>query len=396
MTMKCQPVFIIHYHEIALKGRNRDFFERKLIKNIRRSLVIAGRFKVERDYGRILVIPGQEADLNLAQEMLAKVFGLAYFTPGYISHVDLDLGKKIIKPLGEEILPLILENTFSSFKVDVKRSNKEFVLKSPEIERELGGYLKEHLTEDKKVKLKEPELTVYLEITHKYILFYFDKIPGQGGLPAGTGGRAVCLLSSGFDSPVAAWKMAKRGVRVDFIHFHSYPYTNKASQANVKKLVKILNQYQYEGRLFNSAFGKFQKKVVALAPGELRVVLYRRLMLRVAERLAKKLGAKALITGDSLGQVASQTLENIQVISQAVNLPILRPLIGEDKQEIINLADQIGTHQISSQPYEDCCSMFVPQHPETKAKLEEVEAVEKTMEVEKLVTEIFKGIEAVK
>ncbi len=276
-----------------------------------------------------------------------------------------------------------------------KRSDKEFKLSSPEVSRTIGEVVFEGFGKKRKVSLKNPELTIYIELTDRENLVYLDKIKGTGGLPAGVSGKVLCLLSSGFDSPVAAYQLAKRGASVNFLHFHSYPYTDKASQENVKKIVKVLNEYQYNGRLFSAAFGEFQKQVVGNAPAKLRVILYRRMMMRVAEKFALSIKAKALVTGDSLGQVASQTLDNMTAVSASVGMAILRPLVGYDKEDIINMAGQIGTKDISSTPYEDCCSMFVPAHPETKAKMDEVLKAEANMDIEKLLKDIFTNIEEV-
>ncbi|MFA5358924.1 MAG: tRNA uracil 4-sulfurtransferase ThiI [Patescibacteria group bacterium] len=387
-----RQAFIIHYNEIALKGGNRDYFEKKLITNIKRSLTEVGDVKIKKLYGRILVLFGGEINGEVIARKLSQIFGIANYGSVFISDVSLKLGKDVIEPLAKEIIILIKDKQFENFAVTVKRGDKKFPLHSPQVEKEIGGYIYEQMQREKRVKLKNPELEIFIEIVEKDIFIYFDKISGAGGLPAGSSGRGLCLISSGFDSPVAAYKMARRGVIVDFLHFHSYPHTSRASLDNVKRIVEVLNSYQYDGRLFTSAFGDFQKKVVMSAPAKLRVVLYRRMMLRVAQELARKLKIKILITGDSVGQVASQTIDNITAVSAAVDMPILRPLCGDDKQDIVNLAVKIGTHDISAQPYDDCCSMFVPPNPETHARIAEVEAAEKGLEIEKLTKDIVDNI----
>jgi len=287
------------------------------------------------------------------------------------------------------------ENKFKTFKIKTKRLNKSYSLNSPEINRKIGEYLLEN-TLNLKVKMKDQEYTLYLDILEKdKALIYSEKIKGPGGLPTGTAGNVISLVSSGFDSPVASYQIMKRGARIIFVHFHSYPQTNKASLNNVKKIVKILNQYQFKSILYLVPFLNIQKEIHLKCSPALKIILYRRLMIRMAEILAKKEGAKALVTGESLGQVASQTLENIQAINEASSLPILRPLVGTDKEDIINQARIIGTFEISSAPYEDCCSLFVPKHPETKAKLSDVLNEEKKIDLNEMINKALNKIEKI-
>ena len=244
--------------------------------------------------------------------------------------------------------------------------------------------------------MKDQEYTLYIDILdNNKAIIYSDKIKGQGGLPSGTSGKVISLISSGFDSPVASFQVMKRGAKALFVHFHSYPQTNKASLDNVGKIVKILNKYQYKSTLYLVPFLNIQKEIHLKCNQSLKVILYRRLMIRIAENIAHKERARALVTGESLGQVASQTIENIQAVNEVANLSILRPLIGTDKEDIIDMSKKIGTFDISSAPYEDCCSLFVPKHPETRARIEDVLEEEKKLDIEKIIDEVMKEIEKI-
>ncbi|HTN69625.1 MAG TPA: tRNA uracil 4-sulfurtransferase ThiI, partial [Methylomirabilota bacterium] len=264
-----------------------------------------------------------------------------------------------------------------------QRGDKTFPLTSPEINRQLGAVVKEK--SGARVDLSNPELTITVEILPRDAFFGFDKIPGAGGLPVGASGRLVSLISGGIDSPIAAYRMMQRGCRLVFVHFHSAPYLDKTSQEKVRRLVSMLTRHQFLSRLYLVPFGEIQRQIVAAVSRPLRVVLYRRMMMRIAEGVARREKAKALVTGESLGQVASQTLENMSVIQQAATLPILRPLVGMDKQEIIDQARRIGTFEISSIPDQDCCQLFVPKHPATKATLDEVEDAESKYDLNEMI-----------
>jgi thiamine biosynthesis protein ThiI len=283
----------------------------------------------------------------------------------------------------DELRARILESLngarFESFRIETQRGDKTFPLNSPEINRQLGAAVKQQ--SGARVDLSNPELTVTVEILPHDAFFGFEKISGAGGLPVGASGRLVALISGGIDSPVAAYRMMKRGCRLIFVHFHSAPYLDKTSQEKVRQLITLLTRHQFLSRLYLVPFGEIQRQIVTAVNRPLRVVLYRRMMLRIAEAIARKEKAKALVTGESLGQVASQTLENISVIQQAATLPILRPLVGMDKQEIIDQARRMGTFDISSIPDQDCCQLFVPKHPATKARFDEVEEAESRLEI---------------
>jgi len=378
---------LIHYHEISLKGRNRPFFERALLKNIKMSVPESAITRADILFGRIVVGLKGEADEKLIKESVRRVFGVANFSFAFALPSDFD-------KLAEQAPAILKDKNFKTFRVTAKRSDKNYPLTSQEINEKLGALIVEKL--GKKVNLEKPELNCFVEVVGDAAFLYFEKEKGLGGLPVGTAGKVLSLLSSGFDSPVASWQLMRRGCRVDFIHFHSYPQTSKESQENVWEIVKILNQYQFSSKLFLIPFLDIQKEIsVKSEDVSQRVVLYRRFMMRIAEQIARKENHGALVTGDSLGQVASQTLENIGVISQAIIIPIFRPLIGANKEDIINIARQIGTYEISARPYDDCCSLFLPEYPETRAKLEVILEIEKKLDEDKLISEAVGGMEVV-
>src|SRR3989344_4148477 len=304
------------------------------------------------------------------------------------------LGKHVLNKLNE-----FSDNKASSFKVQTVRSDKNFFLTSQDINEKLGKILQKKL--NIKVKLKNPDLTIFVEIPQKSkkvnnnnnVLFYFNKHQGTGGLPLETSGNVIGMLSGGIDSPVACFKIMRRGAKIIFLHFHSYPYTNKTSQKIAIKLAEKLALWNCARKIYFISLAEIQNYILINVPEKLRVILYRRSMLRIGNKLASEERADAIVTGDNLGQVASQTLENIRVIDNASELPIFRPLIGEDKQDIIKLAKNIGTYEISIEPHSDCCSVFVPKHPETKAKLSDVLAIEKKLKLKILEENAFKNLE---
>ena len=374
---------VVHYHEVGLKGKNRPFFEEKLKENIQKTLKGLPYYRVRRIYGRLLIELSEGSPWEEIKGRLRAVFGIAYLVQAWATELDLEKIK-------EGTWLLLKDKEFASFKIDTRRARKDFPLNSPEINREVGQYI---LTKSaRRVDLTQPDITCYLEIVENYAFIYFEKIKGPGGLPVSSGGKVAVLLSGGLDSPVAAYKMLKRGCRAIFIHFHSYPFTDRESQQKVKQIVEILSKYQFHSRLYLVPFADIQQRIIAIAPPSLRVILYRRYMLRIAQDIAAEERAMALVTGDSLGQVASQTLENICVISQAVQMPILRPLIGEDKEEIVSRAKEIGTYEISILPHQDCCSLFLPKQPETKARLGQVEEAEHLLEIDDAIAEAKNNI----
>jgi thiamine biosynthesis protein ThiI len=367
---------VVHYQEIALKGKNRPWFISKLVGNLRRATSDLDVRSVRALVGRIELMLGPEATYLQVAERLGRVFGIANFSRAARTPLDIEgIAAAINRDLRDVDTP--------SFRVSVRRADKRFPMQSPEIEREVGGRIK--LARGWKVDLSNPALTIRVEIMKDEAFYSFGRDAGPGGLPSGASGKVTCLLSGGIDSPVAAWRMMKRGCTVHLVHFHSYPFLSRASQEKVREIAALLAKWQLSARLFLVAFGEIQRQVVLAVPASLRVVIYRRLMVRIADRIARRHGAGALVTGEVVGQVASQTLENLAVIASATSLPILRPLVGMDKEEIVQQAQRIGTYEISIVPDQDCCQLFTPKHPATKATPESVEEAERELPLEELV-----------
>jgi len=367
---------LIRYHEIALKKGNRAYFTELLKRNVISAVKDLGVKDIRSLPARLLLTLKSDIDQATVTERIGAVFGVANFSLVERTSRDMDA-------LRERILEALPGARFESFRIETQRGDKTFPLTSPEINRVLGAAVKER--SHARVDLENPAFTVFVEILPRDAFFGFNKIPGPGGLPVGASGRVVSLISGGIDSPVAAYRMMQRGCRLIFVHFHSAPYQDKTSQEKVRQLLKTLTRHQFNSRLFLIPFGEIQRQIVAAVSRPLRVVLYRRMMLRIAEAIARREKAKALVTGESLGQVASQTLENMAVIQQAATLPILRPLVGMDKQEIIDQARRIGTFDISAIPDQDCCQLFVPKHPATKAHSADVEKDEASFDVKELI-----------
>jgi thiamine biosynthesis protein ThiI len=351
-------------------------FVRRLGENLRAATAGLGVKEVRRLTGRLVMMLTPKASVAEIRRQVAHVPGVANFAFGYRTPLQLDT-------LEQAILQALAGHTFQSFRVQTKRGFKAFPLTSPEINRDVGHYLQQHLSAA--VNLETPELTVSIEILPHEALFYFDREAGPGGLPVGVSGTVACLLSGGIDSPVAAYRMLKRGCTAVFLHFHSYPILSRVSQEKVRDLVTLLTRYQFASRLLLIPFAPIQQQIVAEVTAPYRVVLYRRFMMRIAEALAHRVGAKALVTGESVGQVASQTLENLAAINEAVRLPILRPLIGMDKQEIVGQAIALGTYDISIIPDQDCCTLFVPHHPTVRADSEVIAQIEAKLDLQTLV-----------
>ncbi|HEY6998268.1 MAG TPA: tRNA uracil 4-sulfurtransferase ThiI [Candidatus Binatia bacterium] len=367
---------LIRYHEIALKKGNRRYFTELLKRNLLAAVKDFGPKEIRSLPARILVtFKNHPASADLI-ERISSVFGVANFS--LVKRVDRDLDA-----LRDHVLAALNGHSFESFRIETQRGDKTFPLASPEINRQLGAAVKEK--SGARVDLEDPEFTVTVEILPNDAFFGFNKIAGAGGLPVGSSGRVVGLISGGIDSPVAAYRLMQRGCRIIFVHFHSVPYQDRTSQEKVRQLVQRLTRHQFTSRLYLVPFGEIQRQIVATVARPLRVVLYRRMMLRIAATIARNDKAKALVTGESLGQVASQTLDNMAVIQQATRLPILRPLVGMDKQEIIDQARRIGTFGISSIPDQDCCQLFVPAHPATKARFTAVEEDEAKLAIPELV-----------
>lgn len=374
---------LIHYSEIALKGKNRIYFEEKLINNIILSFRENGiSAKAERLFGRILI---HTEDLKKSLNILKNIFGIAFFA-------EVEVAKEIEK----SITTILKDKKYETFAVRAKASLSNKNLNSNQMEIEYGNLIRTKF--NKKVDLTNPDLTVYIEaIDNKKFAIYTQKNPGLRGLPTGSSGKALALLSGGIDSPVASFKAMSRGLSVDYIHFHSYPQTNKQSLEKVKQLATILKKYHPQpNALYFVPILEAQKDFLNSTDNKYLVLLYRRLMLKIAQELAKKCHFQALITGDSLGQVASQTIENIAVQNSALEMPILRPLITQDKEDIIKLAKKIGTYELSIQPHQDCCSLFVPKHPTTKAKIEDIIKQEANIDINNHLKKSLEKMEAVK
>ena len=341
---------IAHYQEIALKGKNRPWFLQRLIRNLRVVLSDLDLRAVRTPMGRLEIVLGRESDWPEASDRLSRVFGLANFSLARHAPLDVEgIAAAVVQHLPAETVP--------SFRVSVRRADKSFPVLSPEVERVIGRRVQD--ARGWPVDLSHPALVIGVEIVPERAFYHYGKVPGPGGLPVGTAGKVAVLLSGGIDSPVAAWRLMKRGCHATLVHFHGYP--------------------------FEDAFGELQRQITLSVPGPLRVVIYRRLMLRIAERIAQSVGAQALVTGEVVGQVASQTLENISVIGAAASLPILRPLVGMDKEEITAEAQRLSTYAISIVPDEDCCTLFTPRHPATRAKRAQIEDAEQSLTLEEMV-----------
>ena len=376
LRVKTLQSVIIHYQEIALKGQNRPWFIKRLTQNLRDVLCDLDIFQVRVLMGRIEIILGPRSDWKEVRERIGRLFGIANFSRARMADRD-------IEELTKAILNDLVDRNVASFRVTARRADKSYQITSPDIEKYIGGSIKAN--RGWKVDLTNPELVVRIEILPQQAFYSFDRYPGQGGLPSGSSGRVVCLLSGGIDSPVAAYRLMKRGCRVRFVHFHSYPILSRASQDKVREIVSHLTKYQLTSCLYLVSFGEIQRQIVLSAPSSLRILIYRRLMMRIAEKFAEKFKAGALVTGEAVGQVASQTLENLAVINKVVSLPILQPLIGSDKEEISSEAKALGTYAISIIPDQDCCQLFTPRHPATRARLSYIEKAESELPINEMI-----------
>ena len=380
---------IVHYQEIALKGRNRPWFVERLVRNLRDVTADLDVVRVRALMGRIELALGPAADWDAIRERVGRIFGIANFARARRTERVLDeMAAAIVGDLGNGAGTAVSGGEAGAgaavrFRVRASRADKAYPYTSPEIEREIGGRIKEAC--GWQVDLRQPDVDVRVEVLGDCAYYSLERHSGAGGLPSGVSGHAMCLLSGGIDSPVAAYRIMRRGCRVRFIHFHAYPILSSASQEKVREIAVLLTRYQLSSRLYVVSFGEVQQRVVVSAPPPLRVVLYRRLMMRIAERLARRVGAQALVTGDSVGQVASQTLENLAVIGEVVTLPVLRPLIGFDKDEIVREARTLGTYATSIIPDQDCCTLFTPKNPAIRARRDEVERAEAALPIAEMV-----------
>ncbi len=374
---------LVHYSEVALKGKNRSWFIHRLVRNLHAALAGLHVKEVRTHVGRIEIVLGQDRTLAEVKTRLSRVFGIANFSEAV--HVPRDF-EGMAAAIVDRLPP---KESAQSFRVHVRRADPKFTTPSPELARDLGS--KVWHARGWKVDLDRADLVISVEIAPGVAYCYIGREAGPGGLPTGTAGRVVALLSGGIDSPVAAWRMMKRGLHVTFVHFHSAPFLSAASQEKVRRLAEVLTRYQLQSRLYLVPFGELQRQVTLSVPGDLRVIVYRRLMLRIAQRIARDVHARALVTGDVIGQVASQTLDNMTVIDRASHMTILRPLVGMDKEEIITQAQQLGTFEISIIPDQDSCTLFTPRHPETHARPAVVDGVELTLPLNDMVMAAVKG-----
>ena len=373
---------VVRYHEIALKGGNRQRFVARLVSNLRAATAGLGVLRAQSLPGRVVMWMAADAAVEEVCGRVATTFGVANLSYAVETPVDLDA-------IRAAVLAAVGRERFASFRIACRRAHKQFPLTSPEVNAVLGRAVQD--ATGARVDLDDPDLTITVEILPRSAFVSAKKLAGPGGLPVTISGRVCCLLSGGIDSPVAAYRMMQRGCRVDFVHFHGAPYTDRASRDKARELVATLTRHQLHSDLWVVPFGTIQAEIVARVPRTHRVVLYRRLMLRIATVLAERTGSRALVTGESLGQVSSQTLDNMDVIGAATEMLVLRPLVGMDKSEIIAHAERIGTFATSILPDQDCCSLFVPPHPTTHATAAEVAAAESQLDVPAL---IERGVEA--
>ena len=378
---------LINYDEIALKGGNRRYFENRLQKNIRSALKDLGGSHLKPRFGRFLLRLGSETSLERVCSRLERIPGIALFSPCLSTSADLDS----VKIAMDTVLEPLLESGEEPdhFAVVSRRANKELPFTSTEANEIIGKYVQEKT--GWKVRLKKPQLPLYLFFVNNDCFLALDRVRGLGGLPTGTTGKVACLLSGGIDSPVSTARIMKRGADAVFIHFHSHPHTTLASQEKVRDLAGQVVPPGHRVRLYMVPFAPTQNRIITECPARLRVILYRRYMVRAAEAIAHKEGARALVTGDSLGQVASQTLENLHTINAVATLPILRPLVGMHKAEIIRDARQLGSFETSIEPHDDCCSYLMPPKPATRSTPEQLDAAEKNLDTESEIRELVEN-----
>ncbi|MEO8482150.1 MAG: tRNA uracil 4-sulfurtransferase ThiI [Acidobacteriota bacterium] len=377
---------VVHYGELALKGRNRPWFLHTLVRVIRTALRDLRVTRVRALIGRIIISFEDPSDWPEISARLARLPGIGNFALAHHVPPDLDA-------ITTAIVQGVKGRQAASFRVLARRADKRFPIPSPDIERHVGTHVQ--AVTGWPVDLSKPALIIRIEVLTDDAFYFFEREAGTGGLPIGTGGKVLTLLSGGIDSPVAAWRLIRRGCRTHFVHFHSYPILSRTSQDKARELVDTLTRFQLRSRLFLVPFGGIQQKIVISVPPPLRVVIYRRMMLRIAEALAHDYGAHALVTGDAVGQVASQTIDNLAVVGRVATLPVLRPLVGMDKEEITADAQRIGTYSISIVPDEDCCTLFTPRFPATRASLAAVERAEEALDIPALVASAIEGLEVV-
>lgn len=378
---------LIRFGELALKGKNRHLFETRLMENIRHSLKAFSKVQITKSYGRMYVELNGESYEEI-RDRLKKVFGIVSFSPTKMAPLELEAIQKLASAVVQDVKPIP-----TTFKVNVKRANKAFPHPTLEMNHLVGSHVLRDIAE-LKVDLHHPEMTLHVEIRDEGVFLYSQVVPGMGGLPSGTSGKVMMMLSGGIDSPVAAWMTMKRGVQIEAVHFHSFPFTSERAKQKVVDLTRVLSKYCGKIRLHVVPFTEIQTQINQHCPESLTITIMRRMMMRIVEKLAHKRHALAISTGESLGQVASQTLDSMNVINKVVNIPVIRPVVAMDKIEIIQYAHQIETYEISILPYEDCCTVFLPKSPSTKPNLKVTERAEAKLDIEALVDAAVAGTEA--
>ena len=379
--MNEEHIFIVRCGEVALKGMNKPYFERMLAERIRKLLKKFDGVSVYRHEGLIFVRADRSLDKQAIIREISKVFGVASISPAMECESTMeDIGQAAV----EYMMEAIQERGVKTFKVEAKRADKNFPVKSPDISRRIGAAVLKGC-KVLRVDVHNPDCRLFVDVRHDKTYIYQDKIPGFGGLPLGTNGKGMTLLSGGIDSPVATWMMAKRGMLIEAVHFHSYPYTSERAQAKVEELASLVATYCGRFKMHVINLLPIQEQIVQNCPVEETTILVRRFMMKIAQELARQCDCGMLITGENLGQVASQTAEALIVTDASVSLPVMRPLIGMDKVDIMDLAKEIGTYEKSIEPYEDCCTVFLPKHPVTKPKLEKILASEAKLDCEGLI-----------
>lgn len=385
--MNERNIFIVRSGEAALKGHNKPYFEKMLAERIRKLLRKFDGVEVRRMGGLIFIRSDRLIDKAAILKELSKVFGIASISPAVESPCEMDA---IAKEAISFMQNLIAEQGIKTFKVEAKRADKNFPIQSPEIAKRIGAEILKGC-KVLSVDVHHPDVNLFIDVRSDITYIYQQKISGYGGLPLGTNGKGLILLSGGIDSPVAAWMMAKRGMNIEAVHFHSYPYTSERAQEKVEELASVLAIYCSRFKMHIINLLPIQEQLAMLCPEEEMTILLRRFMMRIAERVALQQNCNMLITGESLGQVASQTAESIVVTDAAVSMPVMRPLIAMDKVDIMDIAKEIGTYEISIQPYEDCCTVFLPKHPVTKPRIDKIIASETALDIENLVTEALES-----
>lgn len=386
-----KKIILVRYGEIILKGLNRPVFEDKLIGNIRSSILKSGNARIFKSQGRIYIEPQvEDYDFDFVLQKITRIFGVVSVSPVWKIDTDYDQIKATALQVASD---LVSQHGYKTFKLETKRGNKKFPMQSPEISADVGGHILENIP-GLTVDVKNPDFIIHLEVRESSYV-YSDIIKAHGGMPMGSNGKATLLLSGGIDSPVAGWMMGKRGVEIEAVHFYSYPYTSERAKQKVVDLAQILSQYCGKLKLHVVPFTEIQLAINDNCPEDQLTIIMRRIMMRIAEIIARKTNSMALITGESMGQVASQTMQSLYCTDSAVNMPVFRPLIGMDKVEVIDIARKIDTFETSILPYEDCCTVFVAKHPQTKPKLEKIMKSEEAVDFEPLIERAVEATEVI-